>query len=185
VARARARVGDDATGTGGTGGAGGATNLPTGVHVQYRCTECTSSSYSVGLHFGVKNMQPAPVVLSAFSIRYWFTAAPLPASALKVHCETIQPSNLLPCTDLVLKIVPVDPPRTGADSYIEMSFTAGSPQIGWMGAIPQLDVRFETSTQPGLTQSDDYSFDPTITALADSMKVTAYADGNLVWGVEP
>ena len=54
-----------------------------------------------------------------------------------------------------------------------------------MGKIPQLDIRFEITQAPGEMQSNDYSFGPTVTAYADYTKVTAYAGGVLVWGVEP
>ena len=78
----------------------------------------------------------------------------------------------------------VDPPRARADSYIEIAFTPAAGGVGWMGKIPQLDIRFEIPA-PGEMQSNDYSYGPTVTTYADYTKVTAYAGGVLVWGVEP
>jgi hypothetical protein len=155
--------------------------LPTGVRVQYRCSDTnTGPATSVGLNFVVRNQAPVPVDLKTFTMRYWLTTDAAPA--LSARCETIQPGMVLMCTDVTIKIVPVDPPRAGADAYLEVSFAKGG--IGFMGAITQLTLRLQAN-HPGFMQGNDYSFDASVTTLADYTKVTAYSGGVLLWGVEP
>ena len=180
------------TGTGGgggsvatDGGAGDGSAATPGVHVQYRCTDTfVGPTTSFGINFLIKNLGPIPVDFSTFSIRYWFTADGI--TDLTAKCETIQPGQQLSCAQVVAAIKAVDPPRTNADSYLEISITpsATATGIGFMGSISQLTIRFQAGA-PGVLQSNDYSFDPTFTAFADDPKVTAYAGDTLIWGVEP
>jgi hypothetical protein len=188
--------GDTSTGAGGdtgtgAGGAGGAL-VPTGVHVQYQCNDTFTGAFSsVGLHFAISNSAPVPLDLSTFTIRYWFTADGIPLTSLKVSCEQIQPSALLTCAMVKVTMKAADPPappatmRMNADSYVEVGFTADAGGIGWMGAIPQLDIRWQSSVNPGPMQGNDYSFGPTVTKYADYKKVTGYVNGTLIWGTEP
>jgi hypothetical protein len=188
--------GDGSTGAGGdtgtgAGGAGGSL-LPTGVHVQYQCNDTFGGAFSsVGLHFAISNSAPVPLDLSTFTIRYWFTADGIPLTSLKVSCEQIQPSALVTCAMVTPTLHAADPPappattRMNADSYVEIAFTADAGGIGWMGAIPQLDIRWQSSVNPGPMQSNDYSFGPTVTKLTDYKKITAYVNGTLIWGTEP
>jgi len=46
-------------------------------------------------------------------------------------------------------------------------------------------VRFSKSDWTNYIQTDDYSYQGTGTAYADSDKITAYLAGNLQWGIEP
>jgi len=103
-----------------------------------------------------------------------------------VSCEQIQPDNLLSKANVLPTFHAVDPPRPMADSYIEIAFAPNTGGVGWMGMIPQLDIRWNSmATNPGQMQSNDYSYGPTVTSYADYKKVTAYASGVLIWGTEP
>jgi cellulose 1,4-beta-cellobiosidase len=189
-------AGGGQAGTGGAGvggGSGGAAPdggnpdglIASGVHIQYKVGDGnTGMVTSVPLNFLVKNEGPIPVDFHTFSMRYWFTLDGAPG--LTVHCETVQPGQQISCTDVVTVVKPVDPPRTNADSYVDISITpsATATGIGYMGQISQLTIRFQ-SNAPGFTQGNDYSFDPTVTSFKDFPKVTAYAGDTLVWGVEP
>jgi cellulose 1,4-beta-cellobiosidase len=89
---------------------------------------------------------------------------------------------------VVATVKSVVPPRTGADSYIEMSITPSirASGIGAAGAISLLQVRlFSTDPVGGDVQSNDYSFDPSFTTFRDAPKITAYAGTTLIWGQEP
>jgi len=176
------------TGAGGSspdGGGSDATGVASGVHVQYRCTDTyPGPTTSIGLNFIVENLGFIPVDFATFSMRYWFTSDSV--TGLSAHCETIQPGQQLDCKNVVTTVKAVVPPRANADSYLDISITPSGTAtgIGYMGMISQLTIRFQ-SAAPGFLQSNDYSFDPSVTAFADFPKVTAYAGDTLIWGVEP
>jgi hypothetical protein len=137
----------------------------------------------VGINLQVLNNSFIPVDFASFSMRYWFTSDAV--TGLKVTCETIQPS-VLACSQVVLAIKTLATPLTNADSYIDISIkpSGTATGIGYMGKISQLTLRFQANA-PGFMQSNDYSFDPTLTSYKDNKKVTAYSGGTLIWGVEP
>src|SRR5262249_57272960 len=124
-------------------------------------------------HFQVTTPAPPPTDRTPCRILYWFTADNVPLTSLKVSCEQIQPSALLTCAMVLPTLHAVDPPRPMADSYVEVAFSNDAGGVGWMGKIPQLDIRWQSQANPGPMQSNDYSFGPTVTKYADYTKVTA------------
>jgi len=176
-------------GSGGAPGTGGGplmtdggVLIPSGVHVQYRCTQAQAmNATSVGIDFAVQNMDPIPLDLTTFTLRYWLTLSG--EAPVTVALEQIQPS-VIQKTDVKVSMKTVDPPRTGADTYIEVGFGPNAGGIGYMGQLSQITVRMQ-GNYPGFTQTNDYSFDSTVTSFKDYKKVTAYVDGTLIWGTEP
>jgi hypothetical protein len=175
-------AGGDSSGMGGSGDP----TLPTGARIEYQCNDTYPGTFSsIGLHFQITNTMPHPINLSTFTIRYWFTSDGIPFTMQTISCEQIQPKP--PLAEAMVKTTfhAVDPPRPNADSYIEIAFTPDAGGVGWMGMINQLDLRWTSMKNPGPMQSNDYSFDPSVTKYADYKKVTAYSNGTLVWGIEP
>jgi hypothetical protein len=82
--------------------------------------------------------------------------------------------------------LPLVPATLGADTYIEFRFSSGhsllapgeSAVFSWQmqGPDPSKDV---------YTQTDDYSFDPSKTALATWNHVVLLENGSIVWGIAP
>jgi len=77
--------------------------------------------------------------------------------------------------------------RNGADQYMQLAFNSSSGTL--TSANPVFVQSRFNSTNPAFgvnfTQTGDYSFDPTKTALADWVQVTVYQNGVLIWGIEP
>lgn len=74
--------------------------------------------------------------------------------------------------------------KNGADYYPELSFKPGSGTIAPGGSI-QVKTRWNKNDWSNYTQTDDYSFDPSITSYTDYIKTTGYVNGIKVWGTEP
>ena len=79
--------------------------------------------------------------------------------------------------------------RQGADTFLQLGFTtAAANTLTGNGGTTVVDARFN-SLNPAFgityTQTNDYSFDATKTALTDWTHVTVYRQGTLIWGIEP
>jgi hypothetical protein len=74
-----------------------------------------------------------------------------------------------------------------ADSYVQFQFNELAINAGDSYAFSwQLNVSTVGGTIPNYTQTNDYSFDGTITVAKDWTKVTLADDhGSVVWGVAP
>jgi hypothetical protein len=78
--------------------------------------------------------------------------------------------------------------RQGADTFLQLGFTAAAGALAGNSGTAVVDSRFN-SLNPAFgiiyTQTNDYSFDATKTALTDWTHVTVYRLGTLIWGIEP
>jgi hypothetical protein len=124
--------------------------------------------------------------LTQITVRYWFTADGSPSQTF--NCDYAK----LVCPTFVFTKMPT--PTATADTYLELAFPSGSiPPGGDTGVI---QGRFHDSAyQVMLSQTNDYSFDPTKTPTTCGSSsqlptcpwdhITMYRQGTLVWGVEP
>jgi len=154
------------------------------VRVQYMCADTNAKTLSPHPQFKLINLTATPVNLSALTIRYWFTAdgAQTFAGAIDFAANS---ANVQIQSGMTATFVSVS--RTGADHYMQLAFGSNAGTLtNVAGAFVQ--SRFN-STNPdfgvNFTQTGDYSFDPTKTALADWTQVTMYQNGVLIWGIEP
>jgi cellulose 1,4-beta-cellobiosidase len=74
---------------------------------------------------------------------------------------------------------------TGADTYAELTFTAGAGTLAPGAQTGDIQLRMAKTDWTNFNEANDYSFDPTKTAYADWSKTTLYMNGTLVWGAEP
>jgi hypothetical protein len=74
---------------------------------------------------------------------------------------------------------------TGADTYVEIGFTSGAGSLAANGGNTTVQARVAKSNWSNYTQTNDYSFNSTVTTFVDWTKVTGYVSGSLQWGVEP
>jgi hypothetical protein len=94
---------------------------------------------------------------------------------------------------VTLRIVALDPPRTQADQYLEVSFAGVSGATLDEGFPIEARTMFWRTNHPMLNQSNDYSFAATSNLVQrvgtldykQTSKVTVYRNGALVWGEEP
>jgi len=117
--------------------------------------------------------------MSELKIRYWYTNEG--GIAQSSWCDWAQVN----CTNVTRAFVPVSPTRPNADVYLEVGFTSGAGSVAPGGNIGEVQLRMNKNDFSNYNEANDYSYDPTKTALADWSKVTLYRNGALVWGTEP
>ncbi|MGB8980693.1 MAG: cellulose binding domain-containing protein, partial [Anaerolineales bacterium] len=130
-------------------------------------------------HFNIVNTGTSSVPLSELKIRYWFTREG--TAGQNFWCDW----SAVGCSNLSGAFVSVNPARTGANFYLEVSFTAAAGSIPAGGQSGEIQARFAKSDWSNYTETGDYSFDPTKVSFADWTHVTLYRNGVLVWGTEP
>jgi hypothetical protein len=154
------------------------------VRVQYMCADTNAKTQSPHPQFKLINLSTTQVNLSTLTIRYWFTGDGAVTFGGAIDFATNSAGAQIQ-SQMNLTFVTVS--RTGADHYMQINYGAGAGTL--TSASPVFAQTRFNSTNPdfgiSFTQTGDYSFDPTKTALADWTQVTVYQNGVLIWGIEP
>jgi hypothetical protein len=145
--------------------------------VQYKNADAAPGDNQIKPHFNLVNTGTTAISLSTIKLRYWFTAE-TGATTYSVACDWA----VVGCSTISGAVVTVSPARTGADRYLEISFSGGSIPAG--GQSGEMQIRFNKTDWSNFTETNDYSYG-TNTVYADSTKVTLYQSGTKIWGTEP
>ena len=133
----------------------------------------------------VNQLQPAlqltntgsrPISLTDVTIRYWYTADSQLAQEIACDYATID------CKNVTYKLVKMSPARTGADTYLEVSFTGGTLAAG---ANSEVKLRVHRSDWSNYNQSNDHSFVAGASNYSATQKIGVYEKGKLISGSEP
>ncbi len=155
------------------------------VRVQYQAGVATATTNSPHPAFKLINLGTATINLSDITIRYWFTNDGAASEAAVVDFAT-NSANVQIQGNMTTTFTAVT--RAGADTFLQLGFTAAAGTFTGNGGTAVVDARFN-SLNPSFgityTQTNDYSFDATKTALTDWTHVTVYRLGVLIWGIEP
>lgn len=155
-----------------------AAQTPNGPLVlQYRAGDTNAIDNQMKPHFNIKNNGTSAVNLSSLKIRYYFTKEGTESVNAWIDWAQVGGSNIQTSFHSTT--------GANADSYVELSFSAGAGSIAAGGQTGDIQLRMAKSNWSNVNEGNDYSFDATKTSYADWSKVTLYQDGNLVWGVEP
>ena len=127
----------------------------------------------------IVNSSGAAVPLSELKLRYWYTNEG--GVAQTSNCDWAQVN----CANVTRAFVPVSPARPGADTYLEVGFTAGAGNLNNGATTGDVQLRMNKNDWSNYNESNDHSYDVTKVALTDWSKVTLYRNGVRVWGTEP
>jgi hypothetical protein len=151
-----------------------------GLSVEYQCDTTTQMTQDIRPWFMVSNTGSSSVDLSTLKVRYFFTADG--STGQTFVCDYADP-NAGGNANVKGTFGTWTNPTT-ADTYLEVTFTAGTLAAG--STTGQVQARFhDTNYQVMFNQTNDYSFDPTKTSFTNWDHMTLYQNGTLVWGKEP
>src|SRR5215212_995158 len=160
------------------------TNTPSGpvtLRVQYRAADTNAGDNQVKPHFNIINSGSSSVPLTELKIRYWYTREGTVGQTFFCDFSAVTGG----CSNVTGSFFAVNPPRSGADFYLEVGFNTAAGSIAAGSQSGEVQARFSKTDWSNYNETGDYSFDPTKTAFADWDHVTLYRNGALVWGVEP
>jgi hypothetical protein len=148
------------------------------IKVSYKCGLDDKAKNTIRSTINIKNTGTVPVDLADVKVRYWFT-------------NDGSEQNIFTCeyavcgTDKVTgNIFKIDSPVAKADTYCEIGFTKDAGKLAPNGSTGDIPFRIESSTLE-YDQTNDYSFNSSMTVLGDNSKITAYVKGALKFGIEP
>ena len=150
----------------------------------YYYSDSAASGSSIQIHLDIVNYTAFSSKLTQVTVRYWFTdeARAIDAGSLPNVLE----QYYVPIAT-TMKFIALDPPRAGADTVLEMSYSS-TPDAGasWVETRGFNFAFHKTSYNGTYDQTNDYSYDATLkSALGLNPKITAYVNGVLAWGCEP
>jgi hypothetical protein len=130
-------------------------------------------------HLNIVNGTSQDVPLAELTVRYWYTEEAPATQSLACDFAVIG------CDNLAATFSPVTPPRTGADEVVELSFLPAAGTLVGGGETQEMQLRIGKSDFSAYDETDDYSYDGSLTDLTDDTRITLYRNGVLIWGTEP
>jgi len=155
------------------------TNCP--LIAQYMAGSISDPTSDISPHFQILNNGVVGEDISVVTLRYWYTEDGSMSQAFACDYTALAGG----CASISATFVAMTTPTPTADHYMELSFASGTiPGEG--GSTGPIQTRFHDSAYAAMMmQSNDYSFDAADSTYTQSMQVTLYRSGMLVWGVEP
>lgn len=140
------------------------------VKAEYKCSAPSADSNQIKPRLNIINTVSAAIPLNEMTIRYYYTKEGDAPEEFHVDYAAVGASNV-----------------TGEfyDGYVEIGFTADAGELPFTGETGEISIRINKTDWSNYDQSDDYSFDGTVTYYTEWIYVTVYQNGTKIWGVEP
>ena len=138
----------------------------------------SASTNGLSPKFKLLNAGTADINISDIKLRYYYTIDGEISQNFWCDWASIGSANVKS------EFVKLTNPSTGADYYLEVSFTASAGTLK-PGQSAEIQARFSKSNWSNYNQENDYSFNASSNQYVNSEKVTGYINNKRVWGVEP
>jgi hypothetical protein len=158
----------------------------TGLSVLYQVGIAAPMSAYLGCELSIQNSGTGSPAVSSLKVRYYFTDEVRLSEQMTINWSHISTSGADADSTVTYTFAPLVPPTPDADTYIEFSFSSShtllaageSVEFSWQlqGPDPAKDI---------YTQTNDYSFDASKTALTSWDHVVLLQNGSVAWGTEP
>jgi len=149
------------------------------VKIQYIPGSTAANSQSISPKLILFNTGSNSLSLNEIKIRYWYTTDGNQPESYWCDYATVG------CANISAQFVTMQAAKSGADRYLEISFTSGAGSLVPGANTGQIQNRFSTNDWNYYIQTNDYSFDGSIIQFTDWNRVTVYRNGTLIWGIEP
>ena len=161
------------------------TPAPTGpgakISVQYKASDTNATSGGIRFSLQVKNDDTVPVPLSNVKIRYWYTRDDGKWQSFNCYYAVVGSGNV---TGNMVRI-PLSSAFSTADFYSEIGFTSGAGSLNPGANSGEVQITLSKYDNSSYTQTNDYSFNSSMTNYGQNLHITAYVNGILVFGTEP
>ncbi|WP_255306546.1 cellulase family glycosylhydrolase [Streptomyces sp. Wb2n-11] len=152
-------------------------DTPSGaVKVRYKNNDSSATDNAIRPSLQAVNTGSSAVKLDALAVRYYFTRDG--SASVNAWCDYAA----VGCAQVKLRVVPLATAVSGADAYLEVSFTGGSLAAG--GNTGDIQLRMSKADWSNFNEANDYSR-TTSTTYTDAPAVPAYTGTTLAWGTPP
>jgi cellulose 1,4-beta-cellobiosidase len=148
------------------------------VKIQYKTGDTNTADNVIRPQIEIVNTGKMDVPLSQVTLRYWYTNES--GMSQTYWCDYAA----VACANISTRFMSVLPAVTGADTYLEFAFGASTPSIGVGANSGEILSRVSKIDWTNYNEQNDYSY-LAQTSYADTMRMTAYWNGQLIWGTEP
>jgi len=152
------------------------------LKLELRCREAQPQTTCLKPQFRLTNLGANPISLADYSLRYYYSKEGTMDESYRCYyidvgdCNQVAPGHF----------GAVQPKRTGADRYVEVSFTTGAQMLAPGRAFDLQSGICYPDGGDRFTQTGDFSFDASsVDAFKETSRVTVYKSGVLVLGAEP
>ncbi|SFE32895.1 Cellulose binding domain-containing protein [Actinacidiphila alni] len=149
------------------------------LSVRYRTgTKVAASASQPWLQ--IVNVSPADIPLTGVTLRYYFTQEGRETYA--ANCIFAE----IGCSNVSERIVALPEPATGADHYLEVSFTEQAGALKPQANSGAIELQLYRPGGGAMKQDNDRSFDgKDEKTYGPNKNIAGYVDGALAWGTEP
>jgi endoglucanase len=144
---------------------------PGGIALHYKCSITTDRAQSMRPWLKIYNNSGTSIDMKDLKLRYYYSKEGIAEEKLISFYVAIGSSNIS-ATFL---------PENG---YVEVSFASGAGSIEDGSNSGEIQIGFQKVTDGYYIQSNDYSFDPSITNYAEYDRIPLYHNGSLICGKE-